>query len=159
MLNWQASVVDFHHFVPLKYNFLSIRELFLQFADGYGILHDSEGSCEKFTLSFFIFRVKSYAFFGRPRKVHEEQECNQFIYSSSYINYIIKFKFFNNNYVSKVCNVCHLHHVCSEVHLCRRVFSSDLFFLHGQLVDSVIVTHPTVSRVNVELVRHFLAES
>ena len=60
---------------------------------------------------------------------------------------------------TKVCNVCHLHHVCSEVHLCRRVFSSDLFFLHGQLVDSVIVTHPTVSRVNVELVRHFLAES
>lgn len=60
-----------------------------------------------------------------------------------------------------VCNVCHPHHVCSEVHFCRRVFCSDIFFLHGQLVDSVILSHshPTVSRVNVELVRHFLAGS
>lgn len=120
-------------------------------------MHDSEGSCEKFTLSLFIFRVKKLV-------MHSER----FMKNRSAINYTSSYKLLSSLSSSiiilfprPVCNVCHPHHVCSEVHFCRRVFCSDIFFLHGQLVDSVILSHshPTVSRVNVELVRHFLAGS
>ena len=47
-------------FFPIDYNFLSMRKLFLQFADGKGILHDSEGSCEKPALSFCIYHLKMF---------------------------------------------------------------------------------------------------
>lgn len=119
-----------HHlsfFLPLNYNCLPIWKLFLQFADGYGILHDSEGFCEKTTLSFYIFHVRTFLWFilnrtEDPKSIRRIGVTVNYIYTSS------KFQFFSNISADKACNVYHFIHTkhAHVVHL-REGFSGYIF--------------------------------